>query len=82
MVSLLCVCVVLQMLGAPFTLLDLLNSDMLTESELISEDFSAVSPSPDPERSRLLHVLTELCPVRHLPVFLTSVFRPPSPVLL
>jgi hypothetical protein len=78
LVVLLCVCVIAQMLGAPFTLLGLLNSDVLTESEPISEDSSALSPSPEPERPLLLHVITELSPVRHLPEVLTSVFRPPS----
>ena len=75
---LLCVCVVTQMLGTPFTLLGLLNSDALTESELNSEDFSALSPSPQPERPFLSHVLMEFHPIRHLPVIVTSVFRPPS----
>lgn len=74
----LCVCVVAQMLGAPFTLLDLLSSDMLAESELVSEDFSSLSSSPDPERPRLLHSFTELRSVLHLPLLSTSVFRPPS----
>ena len=78
LVVLLCVCVIAQMLGAPFTLLGLLNSDVLTESELLSEDSSALSLSPEPERPLLSHVLTEFHPVRHLPVVLTSVFRPPS----
>lgn len=74
----LCVCVLAQMLGTPFTLLSLLNSDMLTQSEPISEDFSAFSPSLEPERSRLLHMFTDFRPLLHLPVLLTSVFHPPS----
>ena len=74
----LCVCVVAQMLGTPFTLLDLLSSDMLVESELVSEDFLSLSSSPEPERPRLLHSFTELRSVLHLPVLPTSVFRPPS----
>lgn len=82
LVMLLCVCVIAQMLGAPFTLLDLLNSDMLLEPEPISEDVSALSPFPEPERLHLFHVLTDLRSVRHLPVLLTSVFRPPCPVVL
>lgn len=75
---LLCVCVVMQMLGTPFTLLSLLNSDMLAESEPISEDLAAFSPSLEPERSRLVHLLTEFRPLIHLPTLLTSVFHPPS----
>jgi hypothetical protein len=78
LVVLLCLCVIAQMLGAPFTLLGLLNSDVLAESEPLSEDFSALSPSPEPERPLLSHLLTEFRTVRHLPVVLTSVFRPPS----
>jgi hypothetical protein len=78
LVLLLCVCVVTQMLGVPATLMDLLNSDVLTNSEPASEDASALSPSPEPERSRLLHSFAELRPVRRLPMFLTAVFRPPS----
>ena len=77
-VVLLCVCIITQMLGAPFTLLGLWNSDILAESEPISEDFSAFSQPPEPERPLLSHVLTEFHSVRHLPVVLTSVFRPPS----
>ena len=77
LVALLCVCVIVQMLGAPFTLLGLFNADVLAESEPISEDSSALSPSLDPERPLLSHVLTDFRPVRHLPVVLTSVFRPP-----
>lgn len=78
MVVLLCVCVLAQMIGTPFTLLSLLNSDMLTESEPISEDLSAFSPALELERSRLFRVFTEFRPLFHLPILLTSVFHPPS----
>ncbi len=78
LVVLLCVCVVAQLLGAPFTLLGLLNSDMLTESEPVSEDFSALSSSPEPERSYRFRVAAEFRPVHHLPILVTSVFHPPS----
>ncbi len=78
LVVFLCVFVVAQLLGAPFTLLGLLNSDMLAESEPVSEDFSALSPSLEPERPSLLRVLSEFRPVLHLPVLITSVFHPPS----
>ncbi len=77
LVMLLCACVIAQMLGAPFTLLGLLNSDV-AEPEPISDDFSALSPSSELERSLLSHLLTEFRAIRHLPVVLTSVFRPPS----
>ena len=36
---LLCVCIITQMLGAPFTLFGILSSDVLAESDPISEDF-------------------------------------------
>lgn len=75
---LLCVCIVTQMLGVPATLIELVNSDVLTKAEPVSEDFSTLSRSPEPERPRLFHSLTEFRPVRHLPVLLTSVFHPPS----
>ncbi len=75
---LLCLCVLAQMIGTPFTLLSLLNSDMLAESEPISEDFSAFSSSPEPERFHLFHVFTEFRPLPHLPIVPTAVFRPPS----
>lgn len=76
-VVLLCVCIIAQMLGAPFTLLGLMDSDVLTESEPVSEDVTALSLSPEPERPRLFHLLADSSSVLHLPVLLTSVFRPP-----
>jgi hypothetical protein len=75
---LLCICVVTQMLGVPATLVDLLNSDVLTKSEPVSEDFSALSPLPHPESPRLFSSLTEVLSVLHLTVLVTSVFHPPS----
>jgi hypothetical protein len=77
-VVLLCVCVLTQMLGVPVTLLGLLNSDMLTNSEPVSEDFSALSTLPNPERPGLLSLIADFYPVPQLPVLPTSVFRPPS----
>jgi len=78
LVVLLCVCVVTQMLGAPVTLIGLMNSDMLTKSEPVSEDFSSLSPSLEPEKPGLLHFFTESSLVLQLPVLATSVFHPPS----
>ncbi len=78
LVVLLSVCVVTQMLGTPVTLIGLMNSDMLTKSEPVSEDFSSLSPSLEPEKPSLLHLSTESCLVLQLPVLATSVFRPPS----
>jgi len=77
-VLLLCVCVVIQMLGVPATFVDLLSSDTLAKLEPVSEDHTTVSSSSEPERPRLLTLVTESHPVRHLPILTTSVFRPPS----
>ncbi len=75
-VAFLCVCVIAQMLGAPFTLLNLMNEDMFTESEPVSEDF-ALTPSHEPAKTRLFRLFTEFRSTLNLSVFLTSVFRPP-----
>ena len=77
LIMLLCICVVTQMLGAPFTLLGALSSDILTESEPVSEDMTALSPSPEPDKPRLFYMLTDFHSVHHPPVLLTSVFHPP-----
>lgn len=77
-VLLLCICVVVQMLGAPATLVDLLSSDALVKVEPVSEDHTTVSPSLESERPRLLTMVTESHPVRRLPILTTSVFHPPS----
>lgn len=78
LVVLLSVCVVAQMLGAPVTLLGLLNFDMLAESEPVSEDFSALSPLPAPERPYIFRIVIEVYHMVHLPVLPTSLFHPPS----
>jgi hypothetical protein len=78
LVVLLCVCVVAQLLGTPFTLLGLLNSDVLTESEPVSEGFSSLSSSPEAKRLDRLLVVTEFRDVLHPTVLLTSVFHPPQ----
>ncbi len=70
-------CVVTQMLGAPFTLLGLLHSDLFTGLESISEDFSALSPSLESERPRFFRLFSKFRSVLQLPLLLTSVFRPP-----
>jgi hypothetical protein len=78
LIILLCICVVTQMLGVPVTLIGLLNADVLTKSEPVSEDFSALSTLILPERPGLLSMIAELYPFPQLPVLATSVFRPPS----
>lgn len=81
-IALLCVCVFVQMLGVPFTLLgllnaDVLNSDILTEAEPVSEDLTALSPSTGLERPGLFYAFADPRSVRHLPEAPISVFRPP-----
>ena len=77
-VVLLCVCVLTQMLGVPITLIGVMDSDLLAKSAPVSEDFSSLSLSLEPERPSLLHFFTESRLVLQLPVLATSVFRPPS----
>ena len=77
-VLLLCICVVVQMLGMPATLIDLLNSDALVKVEPVSEDHTTVSPSLESERPRLLTLVTESDSVLRLPILATSVFHPPA----
>lgn len=77
-VVVLCICVIIQMLGVPATFVDLVSSDALTKVEPVSEDHTTVSSSAEPERPRLLTVVTESHPLRRLPVLTTSVFHPPS----
>lgn len=72
-----CICVVAQMLGMPVTLLDVLDLERLLTSEPGSEDPSVLAPMLEPERPGFLHFLTESRAGVHLPVLLTSVFRPP-----
>ena len=78
LVVLLCICVVTQMLGVPATFMDLLSSDALVKSEPVSEDHTTVSPSAEPERPRLLTLVTESDSVLRLPILTTSVFHPPA----
>ncbi len=78
LVVLLCCCVVVQMLGVPATFVDLLSSDALAKLEPVSEDHTTVSPSAEPERPRLLTLVTESDSVLRLPILTTSVFHPPA----
>lgn len=71
-----CVCVVLQMLGAPVTLLGLLTSD--TPGESFSEDFSIPPISPEPGTPSRSRFLADLQPSLHVPIFSTAVFHPPQ----
>jgi hypothetical protein len=65
------------MLGMPVTLLDLLDSEKLMSSEPGSEDPSVLTSTLGLEGPRFLHFFTESRAGVHLPVVLTSVFRPP-----
>jgi hypothetical protein len=72
-----CICVIAQMLGMPVTLLGLLDTDRLMTSEPGSEDHSLLTSMLEPEQPSFLHFFTETRAGVHLPVLLTSVFRPP-----
>jgi hypothetical protein len=72
-----CICVVAQMLGMPVTLLGLLDTDRLMTSEPGSEDPSVLASTLELEMPRFLRFFTESGAGVHLPVLLTSVFRPP-----
>lgn len=80
LVILLCVCVVTQMLGMPVTLIGLLASDAPAES--VSEDLSVLSSAFDLKMPGLLGLFADIRPRPHLPLLLTSVFHPPSSVVL
>ncbi|MFO0700903.1 MAG: hypothetical protein U0236_16900 [Nitrospira sp.] len=71
-----CVCVLLQMLGAPVTLLGLLMSDAPVES--LSEDFSIPPIMPEPGQPSQSTVSDAIQSMRQLPIFSTSVFHPPQ----
>jgi hypothetical protein len=77
LILLLCICVVTQMLGVPVTLVGLLNSDVLTKSEPVSEDVSTLSTVPEPGRPRLLSLLIPFHSMPQLPILPVAVFRPP-----
>ena len=76
-VGLLCVCVFAQVLGMPGTVIDLLtSSDILMET--VSEDASLGQMMPEPvalASSRILNIVQISV---HRPIFVTSIFRPPS----
>lgn len=72
----LCLCVFMQMLGAPVTLLGLLTSDTPVES--FSEDFSILPIMPEPAVSGRLGVYAECQPSLHFPIFSSAVFHPPQ----
>lgn len=75
MVFFVCTCVLLQMLGTPVTLIDVLTSELPGES--LSEDFSIPPDTPE------LNLVTHAIPYEHvdlffhLPILTTSVFHPP-----
>lgn len=76
MVIVLCVCVLVQTLGVPMTLLSLFTpSDILTESAC--EDPSVLPSVPELRPSGGLCLLIEGDRTLDLPVFATSVFHPP-----
>lgn len=74
-ISLLCLCVVFQMLGVPVTLLALLASDSPIES--ISEDFSILPVILEPSTFNRIALYVESQRLVYLPIFSTAIFRPP-----
>ena len=77
LVILLCVCVVLQMLGLPVTLLSVSDSDELMKLQPVSEDFSTPSIVSYPQALFRLTGVIEFLPVEEPLVFTKSLFRPP-----
>lgn len=72
----LCICVLVQMLGLPVTLLSLFTaSDMLTES--VFEDPSVLPPVPELLPSSVLRLSVVWYSMPALPVLAISVFHPP-----
>ena len=81
LVTVLWVCVLVQMLGTPVTLLSLLmTSDMLTES--VSEDSSMLPLVPELSPSKSLRLRIDGQSTFRLPVLATSIFHPPELVAI
>lgn len=77
LVIMLCVCVLVQMLGMPVTLLSLLTpGDMFTESICEDPSITPFVPEVCPLSFRAPHIDGHL--IRLLPLFATSVFHPPQ----
>lgn len=75
-ITLLCLCVVFQLLGVPVTLLALLTSDSPIES--LSEDFSILPIQLKLRTPIRIAVHVELQRHIYLPIFSTTIFRPPQ----
>lgn len=69
-------CVVLQLLGAPVTLLGLLAQDTPVES--LSEEFSIPPSTPEPGTPSQSRFTVESETPWRFPVFSISVFHPPQ----
>lgn len=76
-VGLLCVCVLAQMLGMPGSLINLVNSSGTVVTS-VSEDVSLAPLALEPGASELSRPRVLVQPALQLPVFVTSVFRPPQ----
>jgi hypothetical protein len=76
MVMLLCLCVVMQMLGAPVTLLNPLDAaDNLATS--VMEGFSVPSSLPQLMLSGETVLVSQTQPSVHVPVLASALFHPP-----
>ena len=76
LVLFLCLCVIVQMLGVPVTLLALLTSDSPIES--LSADFSILPITLNPGTLSRSAFCMEFQGLVYLPIFSTSIFRPPQ----
>lgn len=71
-----CICVVLQMLGTPVTLIEVLTSELPGES--VSEDFSVPPVTPEPDLTSQARLYENVDSLQHLPILAISVFHPPD----
>jgi hypothetical protein len=72
-----CICLVLQFLGAPVGLIDLLAFDSAEKSSL-SEGFSIPPATPKIDISCDARYFNEAPPIPYCKLFAESIFHPPS----
>lgn len=76
MVGLLCLCIVVQMLGVPVTLLSPVGT-VETLSASASEGFSVPSSIPQLTPAIEMVLVTDSPPSVHIPVLASTLFHPP-----
>lgn len=72
----LCLCVMVQMLGVPATLLSPADSPDLLGSSVL-EGFSILPPSPDMSLPATSAAAPDFSSLSHVPVMVSAVFHPP-----